>query len=144
MKHSSSIILLLALLLTACSPAADETIINASDDFIRQYGDDVVRIASQSEDDVARQSTQYSDDVIRYWDAIVREAPQTVEKVPSRLIYRTTSHLYPEQEYLLEKLQTNLALTVDEAAVYLQGACSIASWAAVLGDYPLKALQRIM
>jgi hypothetical protein len=138
MKLTVSIILLAAIFLTACSPAVGKVIVNSSDDFVRQYGDDVVRIASQSGDDVARQTTKYSPEVISYWDDILRQTPRTVEKVPSTLIYRTTRHLYPEQVYVLERLQTELSLAADEAALYLQGMCSIASWAALFGDYPSK------
>jgi hypothetical protein len=138
MKITISFILLAAILLTACRPAVNEAIVNSGDDFIRQFGDDVVQIAINSGDDVARQSTKYSDDVLNYWDDIMRQAPRTVEKVPSPLIYNTASHLYPEEVYVLEELQTELSLSANEAALYLQGACSIASWVSLVGNYPPK------
>jgi hypothetical protein len=139
MKHKLFHILLGVMFLSACNPAASRTVVNTTDDFIRLYGDDVVRLTSQSADDAARQASRSSDEAAQYWDDILRQSPQAVDQVPSTLLYGPGKRLYPEQEYLLAKLQEELQLGAQEAALYLEGVCNVTAWASLLGEYPSQS-----
>lgn len=139
MKQKLLHILLAVIVLVACNPAASRTVVNTTDDFIRLYGDDVVRLIGQSTDDAARQASRSSDEAARYWDDVLRQSPQVVDQAPSTLLYGPGKRLYPEQEYLLARLQEELELGAQEAALYLEGVCNVAAWTSLLGEYPSQS-----
>lgn len=159
-KPIVAILVVLACLLASCN-MTDE-VVSYGDDILRLYGDDILkysgRIVEGSAEDYVRALSAYGDDVAHLSGQLMDDAsrkaaseynrafqvkvldlsanaPALTDPGTNSLVFKSNPNLTPIQDEVLQYLNRILS-TEDEAALFLESACEIIAFVALVGKTP--------